>query len=103
MSVEFSPPGHETLTSWHTPEAHFDSFVDKFQRQGHRLAEAATRSIHSERSLHFMSHVIHADPEVLDILENGLKLQLIREPQPFASKNNRSAENHMGLLRLQVQ
>ena len=52
-----------------------------FNAQGHRLAEAGSRSIHSERSLHFMSHVIHADPEVLDILENGLKLQLIREPQ----------------------
>ena len=103
MNVEFSPSGHGTLTSWDTPEAHFDSFVDKFQRQGHRLAEAGSRSIHSERSLHFMSHVIHADPEVLDILKNGLKLQLIREPQPFETKNNRSAENHMGLLRLQVQ
>jgi len=60
------------------------------------------KSIHSAESIRFMREVIKAGKWQMDVLENGLSLDLKEIPNKYAEKNNVSAVKNMDVLREKV-
>jgi len=61
------------------------------------------KSIHSAESMRFMQDVIKAGKWQMDVLKNGLSLDLKEIPSKYVEKNNVSAEKNMSILREKVE
>ena len=61
------------------------------------------KSIHDPESIRFMREVIKAGKWQMNVLENGLSLDLKEIPRKYAEGNNMSAVKNMGVLREKVQ
>jgi len=60
------------------------------------------KSIHDKDSIRFMKEVIGAGKWQLEVLENGLSLDLKEIPRKYREKNNVSAVNNMSVLKDKV-
>ena len=59
-------------------------------------------SIHSSESIQFVRK-LEPDPYVLQIMENGLKLPFISEPQSYYEDNNKSCKDNIVVAQKKVQ
>ena len=88
------------------PAGQYDSCVlqkklEEFEKAGFKVQEGE-KSIHSAESICFMREAIKAGKWQMDVLENGLSLDLKEIPNKYAEKNNVSAVKNMDVLREKV-
>ena len=88
---------------WGNLEEYFNGYIELVCSNGYILDYSHTGSIHSSSGLRFISEFSHADQWVLDTISHGLVVELTKEPEPFAERNNSSAELDAEVLRAQVE
>ena len=64
---------------WDDPSTTLAQLIQNLSQAGYNL-DAERVSIHSEKSIQFMNKVIEAEPWVLQVLKEGVRLEFFRAP-----------------------
>jgi hypothetical protein len=64
---------------------------------------APGNSIHQPDRIEFYEKIVGAGKWQLDTCKNGLKLDFVSQPERYCEKNNKSAEQHMGIVQEKVK
>lgn len=78
-----------------------ERLLERFAQEGYKYKEERN-DIHDCQSIQFGQNYLKYDQWTVDVLTNGLKINLKRKPGRYEERNNKSATNNMGVLKQKV-
>lgn len=87
---------------WDNPLQAYNLLENTLIEKGYKVSSEPA-SIHGNSNINFSKNILKADSFVMNILENGLKLNFNSEPPKYHEKNNKSARDNMASVRAKVK